>query len=43
MKTKITTLILSLITSISFAQLTFVKEVTGYDYLVFPNRNHIDA
>ena len=33
MKTKITTLILSLITSISFAQLTFVKEVTGYDVI----------
>jgi hypothetical protein len=42
MKSKITTLILSLITSISFGQITFVKEVTGYDYLGFPNRNHID-
>jgi len=38
MKTKITTLILSLITSVSFAQLTFVKEVIGYDDLEFPGR-----
>ncbi len=38
MKTKITTLILSLITSISFAQLTFVKEITGFDDLGFPGR-----
>jgi hypothetical protein len=40
MKIKITTLILSLITSISFAQLTFVKEITGY-YEIHPPISYV--
>lgn len=42
MKSKITTLILSLITSISFGQITFVKEITGYR-LNFPPFHYIDS